>query len=55
MRMLKPGDPCPFCGMPILMEDSDKLFFLSILADLMEHSESGEDGADHVSKSDTKN
>lgn len=32
MRILKPGDTCPCCGMPIQTADPDALFVLSIIA-----------------------
>ena len=31
MRILRPGDPCPCCGLPIKTEDPLKLLFLSRL------------------------
>lgn len=31
-NILKPGDPCPCCGQPILTNDPDKLLLLSWLA-----------------------
>lgn len=31
-NILKPGDPCPCCGQPILTHDPDKLLLLSWLA-----------------------
>lgn len=31
-KLLKPGDPCPCCGQPILTNDPDKLLLLSWLA-----------------------
>lgn len=30
-QILKPGDPCPCCGQPILTEDPDKLLLLTYL------------------------
>lgn len=29
--VLKPGDPCPCCGQPIITHDPDKLLLLSWL------------------------
>lgn len=34
-EFLKPGDPCPCCGMPIKTEDPDKLLVLNWLAWVM--------------------
>ena len=34
--VLKPGDPCPCCGQPILTHDPDKLLLLSLLAGMKE-------------------
>lgn len=31
-EFLKPGDPCPCCGMPIETDDPDKLLALNWLA-----------------------
>lgn len=31
-QFLKPGDPCPCCGMPIKTDDPDKLLALNWLA-----------------------
>ena len=35
MRKLRPGDPCPCCGMPIKTEDPSILLLLSAMADIM--------------------
>lgn len=35
MRILKPGDPCPFCGQPILTEDPQALRLLAAVADIV--------------------
>ena len=35
-KLLKPGDPCPCCGQPILTHDPDKLLLLSLLAERKE-------------------
>lgn len=35
MRILKPGDPCPFCGQPILTEDPQALRLLAAAADIV--------------------
>ena len=34
-KFLKPGDPCPCCGMPIKTGDPDKLLALNWLAWVM--------------------
>lgn len=34
--LLKPGDPCPCCGEPILTSDPDRLLLLSWLAQELE-------------------
>lgn len=34
-KLLKPGDPCPCCGMPIKTNDPDKLLVLNWLAWVM--------------------
>lgn len=34
-KLLKPGDPCPCCGMPIKTDDPDKLLVLNWLAWVM--------------------
>lgn len=34
-KILKPGDPCPCCGMPIKTGDPDKLLALNWLAWVM--------------------
>lgn len=36
MRILKPGDTCPCCGMPIKTTDPDTLYVLSILNEWIE-------------------
>ena len=35
-KLLKPGDPCPCCGMPIKTNDPDKLLVLNWLAWVIE-------------------
>lgn len=35
MRKLRPGDPCPCCGMPIKTQDPSILLLLSAMADIM--------------------
>lgn len=35
MRVLHTGDPCPCCGMPIMLTDPDALRLLALIADLM--------------------
>lgn len=35
MRILKTGDPCPFCGQPIRTEDPRELRLLAAVADLL--------------------
>lgn len=32
-KILKPGDPCPCCGMPIKTDDPDRLLALNWLAE----------------------
>lgn len=34
MRILKTGDPCPFCGQPIRQTDPDALRLLAAIADI---------------------
>lgn len=34
-KLLRPGDPCPCCGMPIKTDDPEKLILLSWLAQVM--------------------
>lgn len=34
MRILKTGDPCPFCGQPIRLTDPDALRLLAAIADI---------------------
>ena len=34
-KILKPGDPCPCCGMPIKTDDPDRLLALNWLAYVM--------------------
>jgi len=36
LTQLRPGDPCPICGQPIQTEDSEALFVLSVLANLID-------------------
>lgn len=33
--VLKPGDPCPCCGMPILTDDPKRLLLLSCLGRIL--------------------
>ena len=33
-RILKTGDPCPFCGQPIRLTDPDALRLLAAIADI---------------------
>lgn len=35
MRILKPGDPCPFCGQPLRQTDPDALRLLAAVADIV--------------------
>ena len=35
MRILKTGDPCPCCGLPIRLTDPDALRLLSLTADML--------------------
>ena len=35
MRVLRTGDPCPCCGMPIKLTDPDALRLLALAADLL--------------------
>lgn len=35
MRILKTGDPCPFCGQPIRTEDPQALRLLAAVADIV--------------------
>lgn len=35
MRILKTGDPCPFCGQPIRTEDLQALRLLAAVADIV--------------------
>lgn len=35
IALLKPGDPCPCCGMPILTDDSKRLLLLSCLGRIL--------------------
>lgn len=34
MRLLKPGDPCPFCGKPLKLTDPEALAMLAYLVDV---------------------
>lgn len=34
MRILKTGDPCPFCGQPLRQTDPDALRLLAAIADI---------------------
>lgn len=34
MKILKTGDPCPFCGEPIRCTDPDTLRMLAVIADI---------------------
>lgn len=34
MRILKTGDPCPFCGQPLRQTDPDALRLLAAVADI---------------------
>ena len=35
MRILKPGDPYPFCGQPLRQTDPDALRLLAAVADIV--------------------
>ena len=35
MRILKTGDPCPFCGQPLRQTDQDALRLLAAVADIV--------------------
>lgn len=35
MRLLKPGDLCPFCGKPLRLTDPEALAMLAFLADVL--------------------
>ncbi|WP_300636056.1 hypothetical protein [uncultured Oscillibacter sp.] len=35
MRILKSGDPCPFCGQPLRQTDPDALRLLAAVADIV--------------------
>lgn len=35
MRILKTGDPCPFCGQPLRQTDPDALRLLAAVADIV--------------------
>ena len=35
MRILKPGDPCPFCGQHLRQTDPDALRLLAAVADIV--------------------
>ncbi len=41
VRILKTGDPCPCCGMPIKLTDPDALRMLAIIADMLGLPEAG--------------
>lgn len=36
IALLKPGDPCPCCGMPILTDDPKRLLLLSCLGRILD-------------------
>jgi len=35
VRILKTGDPCPCCGMPIKLTDPEALRLLAMIADML--------------------
>lgn len=43
MRILRTGDPCPFCGQPLRQTDPDALRLLAAIADIAGLPESGEE------------
>lgn len=43
MRILKPGDPCPFCGQPLRQTDPDALRLLAAVADIADLPERDEE------------
>ncbi len=47
MRILKTGDPCPFCGQPILTKDPHALRLLAAIADIVGLPEPGKEGEPH--------
>lgn len=44
MRILKTGDPCPFCGQPLRQTDPQTLRLLAALADIAGLPEPGKEG-----------
>lgn len=44
MRILKTGDPCPFCGQPLRQTDPDALRLLAAIADIAGLPDPGEEG-----------
>lgn len=44
MRILKTGDPCPFCGQPLRQTDPEALRLLAAIADIAGLPEPGEEG-----------
>ncbi len=44
MRILKTGDPCHCCGMPIRLTDPDALRMLATIADMLGFPETGKEG-----------
>ena len=44
MRILKTGDPCPFCGQPLRQTDPDALRLLAAIADIVGLPDPGEEG-----------
>lgn len=44
MRILKTGDPCPFCGQPLRQTDPEALRLLAAIADIAGLPEPGKEG-----------
>lgn len=45
MALLKPGDPCPCCGEPILTNDPEKLLLLSWIGRQLEKDRKNRPGS----------
>jgi len=44
VRILKTGDPCPCCGMPIKLTDPEALRLLAMIADMLGLPEAEREG-----------
>lgn len=44
IRILKTGDPCPFCGQPLRQTDPEALRLLAAIADIAGLPEPGKEG-----------